>query len=82
MKKEDFRIVEYINYITNENREYKKGLFHVWKKNVDNDGSEHYIGLIEDLDTGRIVEADYNGIRFLTSKEVLDLVPQKGIKEL
>lgn len=78
MKKEDLRVVEYIN----SKHEFKKGLFHLWKKYVNDDGSEHYTGLIEDIDTGAIFEEDYNVIRFLTSKEVLDLYPQKEIKEL
>lgn len=76
MEKEDLRLVEYIN----SNHEYKKGLFHLWKKNILENGSEHYTGLIEDLSTGTMVEDDYNTIRFLNPEEVSDLLPQNESK--
>jgi hypothetical protein len=67
MQKEDLRLVEYIN----SKKEYSKGLFHLWKKNILKDGSEHFTGLIEDLTTGIMVEDDYSTIRFLDTKEIL-----------
>lgn len=76
MKSKDLRLVEYIT----TNYEYRKGLFHLWKKNILENGSEHYTGLIEDLSTGTMVEDDYNTIRFLNSKEVSDLLPQNEYK--
>ena len=75
MKKENLRLVEYIT----SNHEYRKGLFHLWKKNILENGSEHYTGLIEGLSTGTMIEDDYSTIRFLNPKEMLDFLPENPL---
>lgn len=54
------------------------GYFHIWGTEVDKKGKEAFFGLIEDANTGNLVEVGYKSIRFLSDYEVEDLYSVAG----
>ncbi len=83
MEKQDLRPVEWTEYRPASNidgeshsattKKYK-GYFHLWKKLVDENGSEYVTAIIEGEsgDIHRIPLDNYYEIRFLDTKPVLD----------
>lgn len=49
------------------------GYFHIWGTEVDKKGKEVFFGLVEDANTGNLLEVGYKNIRFLSDYEVEDL---------
>lgn len=49
----------------------KIGLFHVWS--ASGKGAKKFTGLVEDAETGLLVEVNYKNIRFLSEAEVEEL---------
>lgn len=49
------------------------GYFHIWGTDVDKKGKEIFFGLVEDANTGNLLEVSYKSIRFLSDYEVEDL---------
>jgi hypothetical protein len=49
----------------------KIGLFHVWS--ASGKGNKKFTGLVEDAETGLLVEVNYKNIRFLSEAEVEEL---------
>jgi hypothetical protein len=83
MEKQELRPVEWTEYIPASNiigekssparREKYKGYFHLWRKQVSEDGSEYVTAIIED-ESGqihRIPIDNYYEIRFLDRKPAL-----------
>ena len=54
------------------------GYFHLWGTDVDKKGKEAFFGLIEDANTGNLLEVSYKSIRFLSDYEVEDLYSVAG----
>lgn len=54
------------------------GYFHLWGTDVDKKGKEAFFGLVEDANTGNLLEVSYKSIRFLSDYEVEDLYSVAG----
>ena len=54
------------------------GYFHIWGTDVDKKGKETFFGLVEDANTGNLLEVSYKSIRFLSDYEVEDLYSVAG----
>lgn len=79
MNRADLRLVEFSVTKKVKSKKSKKstskkikaiGYFHIWGTNADKKGNEKFFGLIEDANTGNLVEIDSKYIRFLTDDQV------------
>lgn len=82
MNREDLRLVEFTVIEKSKPKKGKKtvkkekkkiGLFHLWGTNVNGKGNEKFYGLIEDAQTGSLLEVSFKDIRFLNDDEVEEL---------
>lgn len=79
MNRTDLRLVEFSVTKKVKSKKSKKstskkikaiGYFHIWGTNVDKKGNEKFFALIEDANTGNLVEIDSKYVRFLTDDQV------------
>lgn len=79
MNKTDLRLVEFSVTKKVKTKKSKKstskkikaiGYFHIWGTNVDKKGNEKFFALIEDANSGNLVEIDAKYVRFLTDSQV------------
>jgi hypothetical protein len=79
MNRTDLRLVQYAVTTKVKSKKSKKstskkvksiGYFHIWGANADKKGNEKFYALIEDANTGTLVEAAHKDVRFLTDNEV------------
>jgi hypothetical protein len=79
MNRTDLRLVQYSVTTKVKSKKSKKstskkvksiGYFHIWGANADKKGNEKFYALIEDANTGNLVEAAHKDVRFLTDNEV------------
>ena len=79
MNRTDLRLVEFSVTKKVKSKKSKKstskkikaiGYFHIWGTNVDKKGNEKFFALIEDANTGNLVEIDSKYVRFLTDNQV------------
>lgn len=78
MSRADLRVVEYTVTQSVKSKKGKKsskkvklaGFFHIWGSNADKKGKEKFFGLVEDANTGKLIEVDYKNIRFLSEAEI------------
>lgn len=93
MYREELRVVEFT--ITKkvekkkskkkETKKFKKlGLFHLWGREEDKKGKETFFALVEDLESGEIIEVKAKGLRFLSDDEISSITDEDGnvIKEI
>lgn len=82
MNREDLRLVEFTVIEKSKPKKGKKtvkkekkkiGLFHLWGTNVNGKGNEKFYGLIEDAETGSLLEVSFKDIRFLNEDEIEEL---------
>ncbi|WP_116789915.1 hypothetical protein [Flavobacterium psychrotrophum] len=82
MNREDLRLVAFTVIEKSKPKKGKKtvkkekkkiGLFHLWGTNVNGKGNEKFYGLIEDAETGNLLEVSFKDIRFLNEDEVEEL---------
>lgn len=91
MYKEELRLVEYTvtkkvekkKSKKKENKKFKQiGLFHLWGRSEDKKGKESFFGLVEDLQSGDILEVVSKNIRFLSDDEVESLTEKEPEDEI
>ena len=79
MNRTDLRLVQYSVTQKVKSKKSKKstskkvkaiGYFHIWGANADKKGNEKFYALIEDANTGSLVEVTHKDVRFLTEDEV------------
>ncbi|MFD2600760.1 hypothetical protein [Flavobacterium suzhouense] len=79
MNRTDLRLVQYSVTQKVKSKKSKKstskkvkaiGYFHIWGANADKKGNEKFYALIEDANTGSLVEVAHKDVRFLTEDEV------------
>lgn len=79
MNREDLRPVEFTVVEKTKAKKGKKiektevkkqGYFHLWGTNVNGKGNEKFFALIEDAQTGSLVEVDFKDIRFVSEAEL------------
>ena len=79
MNRTDLRLVQYAVTRKVKSKKSKKstskkvksiGYFHIWGANADKKGSEKFYALIEDANTGALVEVAHKDVRFLTEDEI------------
>ena len=79
MIKEDLRLVEYTVTEKSKSKKTKKttsktkkkiGLFHAWGTTTNGKGKEQFFGLVEDTQTGKLLEVSYKNIRFISEAEL------------
>lgn len=87
MSREELRIVEFVVTEKGKTKKGKKpskkevrklGFFHVWA--TSGKGTKKFTGLVEDTETGLLVEIGYKNIRFLSEAE-LDTLTDAAIEE-
>jgi hypothetical protein len=85
MNREDLRPVEFTVIEKTKAKKGKKiektevkkqGYFHLWGTNVNGKGNEKFFALIEDAQTGRLVEIDFKDVRFLSEAELSERFQQ------
>lgn len=85
MNREDLRLVEFTVIEKSKPKKGKKtvkkekkkiGLFHLWGTNVNGKGNEKFYGLIEDAQTGSLLEVSFKDIRFLNEDEIEELTEE------
>lgn len=78
MNRTDLRLVQYSVTRKVKSKKSKKttskkvkaiGYFHIWGANADKKGNEKFYALIEDANTGALVEVSHKDVRFLTEDE-------------
>lgn len=79
MIKEDLRLVEYTVTEKSKSKKTKKttsktkkkiGLFHAWGTTTNGKGKEQFFGLVEDTQTGKLLEVSYKNIRFISEADL------------
>ncbi|ALM49355.1 hypothetical protein AMR72_10890 [Flavobacterium psychrophilum] len=79
MNRTDLRLVQYSVTKKVKTKKSKKstskkvkaiGYFHIWGTNADKKGNEKFYALIEDANTGSLVEVAHKDVRFLTEDEI------------
>ena len=79
MNRTDLRLVQYSVTKKVQAKKSKKstskkvkaiGYFHIWGANADKKGTEKFYALIEDANTGNLVEVAHKDVRFLTEDEI------------
>lgn len=79
MNRTDLRLVQYSVTKKVKTKKSKKstskkvkaiGYFHIWGTNADKKGNEKFYALIEDANTGNLVEVAHKDVRFLTEDEI------------
>ncbi|MDV6169574.1 hypothetical protein R1T16_14150 [Flavobacterium sp. DG1-102-2] len=79
MNRTDLRLVQYSVTRKVKSKKSKKstskkvksiGYFHIWGTNADKKGNEKFYALIEDANTGTLVEVAHKDVRFLTEDEI------------
>lgn len=79
MIKEDLRLVEYTVTEKSKSKKTKKttsktkkkiGLFHAWGTTTNGKGKEQFFGLVEDTQTGKLLEVSYKNIRFINEADL------------
>lgn len=79
MNRTDLRVVQYSVTRKVKSKKSKKstskkvkaiGYFHIWGANADKKGNEKFYALVEDTNTGALVEVAHKDVRFLTDDEV------------
>lgn len=79
MNRTDLRLVQYSVTRKVKSKKSKKstskkvkalGYFHIWGANADKKGNEKFYALVEDANTGALVEVAHKDVRFLTDDEV------------
>ena len=79
MYKEELRVVQYKTTLKVEKKKSKKketkkvkklGLFHLWGREEDKKGKEVFFALVEDLESGDVVEVSAKNLRFLSDDEI------------
>jgi len=79
MNRTDLRLVQYAVTTKVKSKKSKKstskkvkgiGYFHIWGTNADKKGNEKFYALIEDANTGSLVEVAHKDVRFLTEDEI------------
>jgi len=87
MNREEMRVVEFVVTEKSKSKKGKKaskkevkkiGLFHVWA--ASGKGSKKFTGLVEDAETGLLIEIGYRNIRFLNDEE-LEMLTDAAILE-
>lgn len=87
MNREEMRVVEFVVTEKSKSKKGKKaskkevkkiGLFHVWA--ASGKGSKKFTGLVEDAETGLLIEIGYKNIRFLKDEE-LEMLTDAAILE-
>ncbi|MFP9112969.1 hypothetical protein ACLI1A_03450 [Flavobacterium sp. RHBU_3] len=87
MSQEELRIVEFLVTEKGRTKKGKKpskkevrklGFFHVWA--TTGKGTKKFTGLVEDAETGLLIEIGYKNIRFLSEAE-LDALTDAAIEE-
>ena len=82
MNRDDLRMVEFTiiekskpkkGKKTQKKKKKKIGLFHLWGTNVNGKGNEKFYGLIEEENTGLLLEVSFKDIRFLSEDEIEEL---------
>lgn len=90
MYREELRVVRYTVIKKAEKKKSKKketkkvkkvGLFHLWGREEDKKGKEVFFALVEDLETGDVVEVSSKNIRFLSDDEIDALTNESGMTE-
>ncbi|WP_297333359.1 hypothetical protein [Flavobacterium sp.] len=79
MIKEDLRLVEYTVTEKSKSKKTKKttsktkkkiGLFHAWGTTTNGKGKEQFFGLVEDTQTGKLLEVSYKNLRFINEADL------------
>jgi hypothetical protein len=82
MIKEDLRLVEYTVTEKIKSKKTKKttsktkkkiGLFHAWGTTTNGKGKEQFFGLVEDTQTGKLLEVSYKNLRFVNDEADLEI---------
>ncbi len=65
-----------------ESKKFKKlGLFHLWGREEDKKGKEIFFALVEELETGNVIEVASKNIRFLSDDEIEAITSDEGVFE-
>ena len=79
MNRTDLRLVQYAVTKKVKTKKSKKstskkvkavGYFHIWGTNADKKGNEKFYALVEDANTGNLVEVAHKDVRFLTKTKL------------